>query len=141
MDPARWQRIEEVFNIIVERPAYEREAHLTRICGGDEELRRARNAAAKLQGYVAADLNTNWARRDESWHRDMRSALKELDSALATPPAPRTLIGTGQPLPPGVWMCLGEVTGFRRYVEGGATSVDGVTYTYVGPVPSEEERK
>src|SRR5215510_6319587 len=39
MDPERWQRIEELFRTLVNRPAAERDAHLTRACKGDEELR------------------------------------------------------------------------------------------------------
>jgi hypothetical protein len=40
MDPQRWQQIEELFRTVINRPAEEREAHLTRVCAGDEELRR-----------------------------------------------------------------------------------------------------
>lgn len=40
MNPERWQRIEEVFRTVVDRPAAERETFLTRACDGDEELRR-----------------------------------------------------------------------------------------------------
>ncbi|MGH9841171.1 MAG: protein kinase domain-containing protein [Blastocatellia bacterium] len=40
MNPERWQRVEELFLTVADRPADEREAYLTRVCGGDEELRR-----------------------------------------------------------------------------------------------------
>jgi serine/threonine-protein kinase len=40
MNPERWQRIEALFRTVVERPTAEREAYLTRACGGDLELRR-----------------------------------------------------------------------------------------------------
>ena len=40
MNPERWQRIEELFCTVVDRPVAEREAYLTQVCGGDEELRR-----------------------------------------------------------------------------------------------------
>ncbi|MFN0110098.1 MAG: tetratricopeptide repeat protein [Blastocatellia bacterium] len=40
MNPERWQRIEEAFRTVVDRSPAEREGHLTRICGDDEELRR-----------------------------------------------------------------------------------------------------
>ncbi|HMV51910.1 MAG TPA: serine/threonine protein kinase, partial [Blastocatellia bacterium] len=40
MNPERWQRIEELFRTVVDRPAAEREPYLTRACGGDVELRR-----------------------------------------------------------------------------------------------------
>jgi serine/threonine-protein kinase len=40
MNPERWQRVEELFLTVADRPAAEREAYLTRVCGGDEELRR-----------------------------------------------------------------------------------------------------
>src|SRR5215510_8436618 len=39
MDPERWQRIEELFCTLVDRPTAERDAHLTQACKGDEELR------------------------------------------------------------------------------------------------------
>ncbi|MGE0884382.1 MAG: tetratricopeptide repeat protein [Blastocatellales bacterium] len=40
MNPERWQRIGEIFCTVADRPADEREAYLTRVCGDDEELRR-----------------------------------------------------------------------------------------------------
>ena len=40
MTPERWRQIEELFRTVVDRPAVEREALLTRVCHGDEELRR-----------------------------------------------------------------------------------------------------
>jgi len=40
MNPERWRRVEELFLTVADRPAAEREAYLTRVCGGDEELRR-----------------------------------------------------------------------------------------------------
>jgi serine/threonine-protein kinase len=40
MDPGRWHRVEELFLTVADRPEAEREAYLTRVCGGDEELRR-----------------------------------------------------------------------------------------------------
>ncbi|MBP6824190.1 MAG: hypothetical protein KA368_21765, partial [Acidobacteria bacterium] len=40
MNPERWQRIEEIFGTVVDRPPAERGAYLTSVCGGDEELRR-----------------------------------------------------------------------------------------------------
>ncbi len=39
MNPERWRRVEELFLTVADRPAAEREAYLTRVCGGDEELR------------------------------------------------------------------------------------------------------
>jgi serine/threonine protein kinase len=39
MNPERWQRIEELFRTVVDRPAAERDNYLTRVCDGDEELR------------------------------------------------------------------------------------------------------
>ncbi|MDX2032167.1 MAG: serine/threonine-protein kinase [Blastocatellia bacterium] len=39
MKPERWQRIEEIFRTVVDRPTAEREALLTRVCGEDAELR------------------------------------------------------------------------------------------------------
>ena len=40
MNPERWRRIEELFRTVVDRPAPERDTYLTRVCNGDEELRR-----------------------------------------------------------------------------------------------------
>ena len=40
MNPERWHRIEELFCTVVDRPAAERGAYLTRVCGDDEDLRR-----------------------------------------------------------------------------------------------------
>lgn len=40
MNPERWRRIDELFRTVAERPPAEREAHLTRVCGDDDELRR-----------------------------------------------------------------------------------------------------
>ena len=39
MNPERWQRIEEIFRTVVDRPAVDRDNYLTRACDGDEELR------------------------------------------------------------------------------------------------------
>ncbi|HQR35797.1 MAG TPA: serine/threonine-protein kinase [Blastocatellia bacterium] len=40
MTPERWRRIDELFRTVADRPLAEREALLTRVCGGDDELRR-----------------------------------------------------------------------------------------------------
>src|SRR5262245_48976224 len=40
MDPERSRRIETLFRTVAGRPAAEREAYLTRVCGGDQELQR-----------------------------------------------------------------------------------------------------
>src|SRR5215510_10159097 len=40
MSPERWQRIEELFGAVVDRPPPERDTFLTQVCKGDEELRR-----------------------------------------------------------------------------------------------------
>ncbi len=40
MNTERWRRIEEMFLTLADRPASEREAYLTRVCGGDDDLRR-----------------------------------------------------------------------------------------------------
>ena len=39
MNPERWQRIEELFRSVVDRPGAERDTFLARICEGDDELR------------------------------------------------------------------------------------------------------
>src|SRR4030095_13874526 len=40
MNPERWQRIEELFGAVIDRPADERDAYLKRDCGPDQDLRR-----------------------------------------------------------------------------------------------------
>jgi hypothetical protein len=40
MNSERWQRIEELFRAVADRPAAEREDYLTRACDGGAELRR-----------------------------------------------------------------------------------------------------
>src|SRR5262245_14147599 len=40
MNLERWQRIEELFRTVVNRPTGERDLYLTRVCDGDEELQR-----------------------------------------------------------------------------------------------------
>ena len=40
MDPARWRRVEEIYQAAVERKPEERAAFLAVACGGDEDLRR-----------------------------------------------------------------------------------------------------
>lgn len=40
MSPERWRRIEEIFRATIDRPEPERDAYLTRVCDGDEDLRR-----------------------------------------------------------------------------------------------------
>ena len=40
MHRERWQRIEELFRTVIDRPIEEREAYLTLVCGDDEELRQ-----------------------------------------------------------------------------------------------------
>ncbi|MGH9755310.1 MAG: protein kinase domain-containing protein, partial [Blastocatellia bacterium] len=39
MSPERWRRIEEIFRTTVDRPEPERDAYLTHVCDGDEDLR------------------------------------------------------------------------------------------------------
>ncbi len=40
ISPDRWARIQEVFNAVLDHPEAERPAHLARLCGDDEALRR-----------------------------------------------------------------------------------------------------
>lgn len=40
MTPERWRQIDELFRTVANRPPAEREAHLTRVCGDDADLRR-----------------------------------------------------------------------------------------------------
>ena len=52
MNPERWHRIDELFRTVADRPLAERDAHLTQVCGGDEELRRE---VLELLSHEAAD--------------------------------------------------------------------------------------
>ncbi len=54
MNPERWQRVEELFLTVADRPAAEREAYLTRVCGGDEELRH------EVLSLLARDTNEDF---------------------------------------------------------------------------------
>jgi eukaryotic-like serine/threonine-protein kinase len=40
MNPERWQRVDALFRTAIDHPADERDAYLTRVCDGDEDLRR-----------------------------------------------------------------------------------------------------
>src|SRR5262245_44535797 len=40
MNSERWRRIEDIFRTAIDRPAEERDDYLTRVCDGDEDLRR-----------------------------------------------------------------------------------------------------
>ena len=51
MTPERWQRVEELFRTLIDRPADEREAYLTSVCDGDQELRR------EVLSLLARDTN------------------------------------------------------------------------------------
>ncbi len=52
MNPERWHRIEELFRTVADRPPAERDAHLTQVCGDDEELR---GEVLELLAHEAAD--------------------------------------------------------------------------------------
>ncbi|MGH9853116.1 MAG: tetratricopeptide repeat protein [Blastocatellia bacterium] len=54
MNPERWRRVEELFLTVADRPAAEREAYLTRVCGGDEELRH------EVLSLLARDTNEDF---------------------------------------------------------------------------------
>ena len=56
MNPERWQRIDELFRTVAERPAAEREAYLTRVCGDDPELQR------EVLELLARDTNEDFLR-------------------------------------------------------------------------------
>ena len=56
MSPERWQRIEELFGAVVDRPPPERDTFLTQVCKGDEELRR------EVLSLLARDTNEDFIR-------------------------------------------------------------------------------
>src|SRR5215470_2456961 len=56
MNPERWRRIEELFRTVVDRPTAERDTYLTRICNGDEELRR------EVLSLIARDTSEGFIR-------------------------------------------------------------------------------
>src|SRR5262249_53266250 len=49
MTPARWQKIEEIFQSTLDRPMQERETFLNKACDGDETLRR------EVESLLASD--------------------------------------------------------------------------------------
>ncbi len=70
MTPERWQQINQVFDEAFEQPAAERAAFLTRVCAGDEELRR------RVEAMLAAD-----AQADLLLDRPAQAVAAELLSA------------------------------------------------------------
>src|SRR5450756_442049 len=52
MDPARWRRVEEIYEAAAERKPEERAAFLAMACAGDEDLGRE---VASLLGQPSAD--------------------------------------------------------------------------------------
>ncbi|MGE0127868.1 MAG: tetratricopeptide repeat protein [Blastocatellales bacterium] len=57
MNSERWRRVEELFGAAVDRPDAEREAYLTQVCGGDEELRR------EVLSLLACDTNEDFIQK------------------------------------------------------------------------------
>lgn len=57
MNPARWRRIEELFHLAVDLPAYDRERNLARVCAGDEDLRL--EVLSLLAGDTSEDFIRN----------------------------------------------------------------------------------
>ncbi|HEX4949535.1 MAG TPA: protein kinase [Blastocatellia bacterium] len=53
MSPERWQKINDLFEAVLERPADERSAFLAHACGDDEELQR------RVQAMLDADKKTD----------------------------------------------------------------------------------
>ena len=52
-DPARWQRLQDIVQAALDRPADERAAFLAEVCRGDDDLRR--EAASLLERESRAD--------------------------------------------------------------------------------------
>ncbi len=77
MNPERWHRIEEVFRTVAECPEDEREAYLTRACGGDDDLRR------EVLSLLAQDTSEDF----------LRSPLADLAASTTAVP-PSDLTGT-----------------------------------------------
>ncbi|MGH9752393.1 MAG: serine/threonine-protein kinase, partial [Blastocatellia bacterium] len=62
MNPEQWQKIYELFEAALERPAEDRAAFLARACAGEEETRR------RVEAMLAADAQDDLL-MDRSWRR------------------------------------------------------------------------
>lgn len=74
MTPERWQRIDEIFNLVVEMDATERSACLDRVCATDTELRR--DVEALIETDAASPRDTDWlAMVAAEWAKDQKTSL------------------------------------------------------------------
>jgi hypothetical protein len=55
MSPQRWQRIEELYNGALERPATERDVFLSQACDGDPDLRSTIEKLLQVPGDCILD--------------------------------------------------------------------------------------
>ncbi|MBP6824409.1 MAG: serine/threonine protein kinase, partial [Acidobacteria bacterium] len=74
MTPERWQRIDEIFNLVVEMDATERSACLDRVCATDTELRR--DVEALIETDAASPRDTDWlAMVAAEWAKDQKTSF------------------------------------------------------------------
>jgi serine/threonine-protein kinase len=91
MNPEQWRRIEELFRAVADRPAAEREDYLTRVCGGDAELRRE---VLELVAHDTADSFLNNTIKKAA-HAVTAAPPDELTSQRIGPYRLTRLIGRG----------------------------------------------
>ena len=58
MDPERWKQVDNLFHLVLERPAEDREAFLRRACGGDNTLESEVRSMLDLQQRAGSFLET-----------------------------------------------------------------------------------
>src|SRR5687767_9793287 len=58
MTPARWQQVEDVYNVVVALPDAERAGVMVELCGDDQGLRREVESLLALAGPASAFLET-----------------------------------------------------------------------------------
>src|SRR5215475_54664 len=92
MSPEQWQKIHELFEAALERPAEDRAVFLERACAGDEETRR------RVEDMLAAD-----AQDDLPVDRPLRQAVN--------------IFATSKSLPDDSQSYLGEMIGVYRLIK------------------------
>ena len=95
MTQRRWQRVEEVFHQAAILPPDDRDAFLTQVCGGDDELRR------EVESLLANDLSRDdllgptVARTVDQMLDESRAGVDDLIGVRVGPYLVTKLIGAG----------------------------------------------